>query len=278
MSNASLPANRKQLYFQAFRTALPTLIIISLWVSLFALPLVAAKIWRDTAQSQLLQKLADDPSLYSTYLSQEVTWDLISLPTFVIFGIGLYGAHCSAKAYAFGDGYTASGTFFKGIATDFWRCLATTAMFGATFFLISFAKNYIGITFGESGYAVATVLQWVFGAVVACAYTFCLCQMPVYKASIWRLFSNSFLLAFAKLPQTVLAIAAGYLPFFVAKLVNNDIVTLVIVAVYASIGFAHGTMITTLYCHSALDQLVNKRLYPQIYRKGLYDDEQLSDR
>lgn len=267
----SLPINRKQLYKQAYKTAFFTIVKLSLLISLFALPLVVLVLCRNTAQSHLLKELSTNTELYQTYLSREIFWNITYIPALIVLSIGLTGAHYVIKAYAFGDGYTLGRTFWSGIKNDFKRAIINGILFSVTYFLIAFAQCYISML-SQNWFTATYIIKWALIILLAGTYAFCLSQLPIYKGGAMRIFKNSFLLTFSALPKTVLAIILSYLPLFVILFLSNNTLVLVIVAIYMTIGFGNAVLITTLFCHGTLDELVNMKNYPEIYRKGLYDE------
>ncbi len=274
----SLPINRKQLYKQAYKTAFFTIVKLSLLISLFALPLVILVLCRNTDQSHLLKDLSTNVELYQTYLSREIFWNITYIPALIILSIGLTGAHYVIKAYAFGDGYSLWRTFWSGIKNDFKRAIINGILFSIIYFLIAFAHCYISM-FGQIWFTATYIVKWALTIFLAGAYAFCLSQLPIYTDGALRIFKNSFLLAFSALPKAFIAIVLSYLPMFVMLFLSNNTLVLVIIAIYMTIGFGNATLITTLFCHSALDELVNKKNFPEIYRKGLYDknDAEITD-
>lgn len=274
----TLPTNRRQLFVQAYKTAFSTLIKLSLLISLFAIPLIVLIMVKNIDLSYLLAEAENIQDFNRIYFTHDIVWNATYIPALVILSIGFCGAHYVMKAYAFGDGYTLWKTFWKGIKSDFKRCLIISVLFAVIYFLISFAHCYITIL-SQDWFTATYILKWVLVLFVACAYAFCVSQLPIYQGSAFRMFSNSFLLTFSSLPKSVLSITLSYLPLFIAYVVSNNILTIVIAALYISIGFANASLVTTLFCHETLDKLVNENRYPEIYRKGLYDEnaEQIED-
>lgn len=267
----SLPINRKQLYGQAYKTAFFNIVKLSLLISLFALPFAVLILCRNTAQSHLLKELLSNADLYQTYLSREIFWNITYIPALIILSIGLSGAHYVIKAYAFGDGYTLWRTFWFGIKKDFKRVIINGIIFSVIYFLISFAQCYLSML-GQNWFTATYIIKWALTILLAGAYAFCLSQLPIYTDGAMRIFKNSFLLAFSALPKTILSIILSYLPLFVILFLSNNTLILVIIAIYMTIGFGNAALVTTLFCHSTLDELVNKKNFPEIYRKGLYDE------
>lgn len=247
-------------------------------MSMFAIPLLVLIIFKNIDLSNLLAEAESIENFNQVYFTHDIIWNATYIPALVILSLGFCGAHYVIKAYAFSDGYTLWKTFWKGLKGDFKRCIVISILFAVIYFLISFGHCYITIL-DENWFAATYILKWALVLVIACAYAFCVTQLPIYKGSALRMFSNSFLLTFSSLPKSVLSILLSYLPLFVAYVVSNNILTIIIVALYISIGLANASLVTTLFCHEALDKLVNINQYPEIYRKGLYDEnaEQTED-
>lgn len=268
----SLPVNRRQLFAQAYKTAFFTIMRLSLLITLFALPLIVLSIFKSADLSHLLAEKESIENFNQAYFSREIIYNALNIPALAILSLGFCGAHYVMKAYAFGDGYTLWRTFWHGLGKDFKRCAIISVLFSVIYFLIAFAQSYISIV-DITWFSATYILKWALLLLVACAYAFCVSQLPIYKGSAFRMFSNSFLLTFSYLPKSLLSILISWLPVFVAFIVSNNVLTLVVAAIYMTIGFGNATLVTTLFCHEGLDKLVNKDKYPQIYRKGLYDHD-----
>lgn len=268
----SLPVNRRQLFAQAYKTAFFTIMRLSLLITLFALPLIVLSIFKSADLSHLLAEKDSIENFNQAYFSREIFYNALNIPALAILSLGFCGAHYVMKAYAFGDGYTLWRTFWRGLGKDFMRCAIISVLFSVIYFLIAFAQSYISIV-DINWFSATYILKWALLLLVACAYAFCVSQLPIYEGSAFRMFSNSFLLTFSYLPKSLLSILISWLPVFVAFIVSNNILTLVVAAIYMTIGFGNATLVTTLFCHEGLDKLVNKDKYPKIYRKGLYDHD-----
>lgn len=267
-----LPVNRVQLFKFTYRTNLILLIKLSLLLFFFVIPLLVVTMvrggfeqiyWTETAGEKTVETL-------QFYFSQSIFLDLFYIPCFLVMGIGLSGAYSLMKAYTFGEGYIFKVNFFRGIRENGKEGALITLFFGVLYFLVSTSKNLISMWDFEY-YTVMVIFEGVSGLVLLCAYVFALCQMVIYRNSFVRTVKNSLLFTFSVLPKIVGIVAITYLPFILCFSSSFGIVLGIVLFVYLGLGFGNAVLVTTLFCQSCFDKMINVKYYPEIYRKGLFD-------
>lgn len=205
------------------------------------------------------------------YLSQSIFMDLFYIPCFIIWGIGLCGAYSVMKNYVFGEGYILKRDFICGIRQNGKEVSAATLFFAVIFYLVCTSKNLVSM-YDFAFYTVMVLFEVVCDVVLLAEYLFCLCQIVIYDNSIGRTIKNSFYFTFSVFPQMLGILLISYLPFVLCFCVPSGILLGIGLFTYFALGFGNAVLSTTLFCQSCFDKMINIRYYPEIYRKGLFDD------
>ena len=87
------------------------------------------------------------------------------------------------------------------------------------------------------------------------------------------LIKNSFLLLFAKLPLCLLSLVCTISPFIIAWIIGFAPVLYAFALVYIAIGFGNSILLSSLINFYIFDELINKKQFPESYRKGLFNGE-----
>lgn len=269
----SLPVNRIQLFQFTYKTHLMFLIKLSLLLFCFAIPLLVVIILRGGAEQVLWKSVGNEISeeIVQLYFSQSIFLDLFYIPCFLIMGCGLTGAYSLMKRYTFGEGYLFKEDFFQGIKENGRECGMVTLCFSVVFYLVSTSKNLISL-WNFNYYIGIVVFESIWKGILLCAYIFSLCQIVIYRNMIFRTMKNAVLFTFAELPKIAGIMAVTYLPLVLCFWVSSVIVVSIGLFIYLVIGFGNAVLVTTLYCQSCFDRMVNKRFYPELYRKGLFGE------
>lgn len=273
-TSISLPVTRRQLFGFTYRTHLPFLMKLSLLLTLFALPLYAVEIVTQVFQSGVLSDFSatGDISYYRLYLSRNLFFALLRVPAGMILSVGLTGAFALMKAYTFADGYTFWGSFRQGIREDARRSLPVSLFFAVVSYLAEFSRCFLSMR-DISWYVPAAVVATVLQLLMLGAYLFCMCQIPIYRASCPRLIKNGFLFTGKCLFGIVGIALVSLAPVPAAGLFGSLTVIFVTAGLFAFLLFGNGILLITLYCQHCFDELINRDHYPEIYRKGLFDGE-----
>jgi len=267
-----LPVTRRQLFKFTFRTHFTFLVKLSLLMSAFALPLFFVIIFNGFFAGNLVITPETTTAEINAVLSRQIFLDLLYIPAILILSLGFAGAYNLMKEYAMQDGYSFTHSFFGGIKKNGLEFFYLGLFFSIVFYLTQFAINYLTII-NINYYVPAVFVMAIILVVVMDAVVFALCIIPVYRNKFLRTLKNSFLFAFAKLPTITGIVLITYLPLFVVHFFGITLLNAIIIAVYIIIGFGNSVLVTTLYAHHCFDESVNKKSFPEIYRKGLYNGE-----
>lgn len=87
---------------------------------------------------------------------------------------------------------------------------------------------------------------------------------------------NSFLMMFAKLPLCLLSLLCSAAPLIIVWAIGFAPVLYGFVLAYIAIGFGNSALVVTLFNCYIFDELVNKKQFPEAYRKGLFKGQQVN--
>lgn len=267
-----LPINRRQLFVFTYRTHIGLLIRLSLLLALFSLPMFLVGLISEAMQGSLSAQwlTAEDLTAYRTFLVRGMFGASLNIPAGLILGIGLTGAFSLMKDYTFADGYLFLKSFFGGIRANRKDALVLTLLWTVTEFLIRFAHLYLSM-YAVSLYTPMLIVTLVLRLILLCAYLFALAQLPVYRASAMRTCKNGFLFTFSRLLPTMGLACLTFAPVVATDLLGGA-VRVIVFCLYAAILWGNAVLSITLWCQHCFDETVNRTQFPEIYRRGLYDE------
>ncbi len=267
-----LPRNR----FQEFRYVIKQwdkMLALSLFVALFALPLVALLYVSAVAEASLLEKYSGTQYL-AQVISLRITTALISPLGFYLLILALQGAFYFIRRRVWGQGSSLVQDFFKGVRTSFVASILPALLSSLTFLFFVSAVWFVPIAVTD------TILQIVAYLAVALVVTltvsatmFDIAQNAIYKISVFQRLKNSFIFALSKFPKNFLVVLATFAPFAFTLVwtVLGVVVSFTLMALY---WFGGSVLLQTLYCHSVFDKYINAKSYPDLVRKGLAKEEE----
>lgn len=271
----SLPINRKQLFKFTFKHQWSLIIKISLMMTIFAFPLFIFSIIKGVISSNIMFQIQNDPNnigLLKQYFSQQIFLDIFYIPSFIILSLGFAGSYTLMKQYLFQEGFVFFKSFIKGIKNNGKEYVLVTLFFGIIYYLLLFLQNYLSLLNFEL-YIMVTIFTSLISIIIFNMVIFSYCQIPIYSNKISLTIKNSFLFTMSKLWKISLVFLITFFPLFIVSLFQSLIVSIIIYLIYIFIGFGYCILLSSLYCHSVFDEIVNKDKFPSIYRKGLYNGE-----
>ena len=274
----NLPVTRRQLFKFTYRRHLGFLIKLSFMLSLFTIPLLFVYVFKGALAGGILKEFTDENII--KYLSSEIYTDLLYIPAIMILGVGLSGAFTLTKQFVFQEGFIFIKSFFLGIKKNVKEFLATSFIYSVIYYLMNFAKNYLSIL-NISYFVPATIAISIFSIVVLCSALFSFTMIPVYSNKVGRTIKNSFLFTFNQLFKIIGISLITIVPLFIIPLINiffvQDVAGIILgvtIFIYVVIGLGHSVLTSTLFCHHVYDELINKEHFKEIYRKGLFNEDE----
>lgn len=267
----ALPVNRRQAFFRAFSEDYKTLLLISLFMTLFALPAVGVLF----AAYVQLSVLAEEGAAVQALQEVRRAMYLWLIPALCIFSVGASGGFYAMRQLVWNESGPFLHDFGKGIKGNALPFLAVTLLFALYAAGLCFLADFLRLNelFGAFS-PIATALQAYFllsGIALLC---FCYCEIVVYRDKLWRILKNAFVLGFLSYPGTALVTVLALAPIAMLLLFADVFwVYLIFVTAMALIGFGYMTLLFTLHCHQVFDRHINAANFPALCRRGLYDPQ-----
>ena len=273
----SLPVNRKQVFFRSFRSDYSVILLVSIFMTLLALPLIAVVF---VALVRLTELSAADLTVRENVVAMyEVRlWMYMwCIPAMAVLAIGASGGFYVIRRLVWNEEVKFFRDFGKGIKSNVLQFEIVTLIFSLFVFGISYGADLLTLNLNLGGFYPYLIVIQVFLILLALSFLlFQYCEIVVYKSGIFKQIQNSFLLTLGSLPRTFLALIGVLLPVLLILLfmfLSSILVLTILSTALALVGFGYAVLLFTLHCHYVFDKHVNKTNFPEIYRKGLYDGE-----
>lgn len=277
-----LPVNRKQVFFRSFRNEYPIILLVSVFMTLLAVPVFAVIF---TALVRITELSAADITVRENVLAlYEVRlWMYMwCVPAMAVFAIGASGGFYVTRRLVWNQEVKFFRDFGRGIKENILQFEIVTLVFSLFAFGVCYACDLLNLNLNLGGFYPFLLVIQVFLLLLALAFMlFQYCEIVVYKSSVFKQIKNSMLLTLGSFPMTVLTLLGVLLPLLLLLLfMYLQIIVLLIILSTAMvlIGFGYSVLMFTLHCHNVFDRHVNKQNFPDIYRKGLYDGETAQDK
>lgn len=263
-----------------------TLLKISMLIAMFFIPLFVFFTANGYLESGVITKIdttVANPD-YRPLLEFRIYMDLFYIPCFMIASLGLSGAFSFFKKYTFNEGALIKRDFFGGIKENLKNSLLVSFFYSAVFYLLRFAVNYLSIL-DFTYFLVLSIFCWIFIFVLMIQVIFAFAQMPIYTNGFWTIIKTSFFCSCNQIFKGLLTVLCSFFPLILIPYFGIQILTYITMLLYIFLGFSNGVFLSLLYAEDSFDVLVNKKQFPSIYRKGLFqapssylkDDDFLKD-
>ena len=272
-----LPVNRKQVFFRSFRSEYPVILLVSVIMTAFAIPFFAA-IMLSLAQLAELSEadLSIAENLTAMY-GTRLTMYLWCVPALAVLAVGASGCFYVVRRLVWGQEVKFFRDFGAGVKSNVIQYEIVTLLFSLFAFGLCYGCDLLTLNLDLGGfYPFLLAIQIILLLLALAFLLFQYCEIVVYKSSVFKQIKNSFMLTLGSLPLTLAALIGALAPVLLLLLfaVLQTVPVLVILSTaLALVGFGYAILLFTLHCHGVFDRHVNKRDFPEIYRRGLYDAE-----
>lgn len=273
----SLPVNRKQLFFRAFRYEYPVILLISVFMTLFAIPLFTVIM---LSLARLAQQSGADlsvPENVAAMYGTRATMYLWSVPALLLLGVGASGAFYVVRRLVWNQEVKFFRDFGKGIKSNIIQFEIVTLLFALFMFGVCYGFDLLALNLKAGAiHTMLTIIRVLLLFLAAAFLMFQYCGITVYEGSVLKQLKNSVILVFGSLPLTVVSMLGAMLPLILIMLFmffQSLAVLILLSTALAVVGFGYSVLLITLRCHSIFDKNVNKKNFPEIYRRGLFDGE-----
>lgn len=265
----ALPIDRRQAFFRIFRYDYRTVLLVSLFFTLFALPALLVILFCLAALS-VYSEAGDLAAMYNIR-----RWMYVGLvPALGVFSVGASGCFYVTKKLVWSESGPFLQDFKHGVKSSWGQFLIVTLLFALFALSLSYLADllvYRGVW--GSFTPLITVLQGFLLLVSLCFLLFEYCSITVYRDSVLKHIKNSILLTLSS-PSTYAVTLLSALPLLPTFFFTNILwLFALFVTVMAFIGFGFGAVLFTLHSHRIFDVHINRERFPALYRRGLYDPD-----
>lgn len=269
----SLPSTYKQFFKFTYRTNLLLIFKTSLMLALFATPLLAALYARTRIITGLTES-SDTENLAANIMGFQGWYSFVLLAAFLVFSLGATGALFVMKKHIFNEGVIFMRDFFFGIKKNGIGNLAITFFYFGILALLNYFINLFTFQSDIPYYPILLVTFVLISVLLYMMWVISIMIRIIYTCPFWRLLKNSFLMVFAKLPINLLSLVTTAAPLIIVWAIGYAPVLYAFALAYVAILFGNSALVVALFNCYVFDELVNKKQFPEAYRKGLFDGGQ----
>jgi len=265
-SKKELPKNRRELFRDILFNHTSTLINTSLLTALFALPFIIIF----AVFYAMLVMASNNQEPFNVLFSLLFYGCLSATPALILALVGLSGAYGVAKRLVWGEGVMLKIHFFSALKSDFKKTIIISALIALSSFLLVVGGVYLSIFYVSApiptGIGIGLlVVQFLLMTMTGCYFY---AYQPVYQNTFGQTFKNSFLIATARLPFTMLFYLISPCIIVVLTFVHY-IASFIALFLFVLFSFG-GVVLWTLLAHSSFDRFINAEHYPAYVLRGLY--------
>ncbi|MFA7032003.1 MAG: hypothetical protein WC201_00315 [Bacilli bacterium] len=276
-----LPVTYKGLFKFIYKTNFMLLVKMSLILSIFAFLSFLAMGFKGIFESSILYNATglSDEIIRERLMMFRGLYGIVYYICLLIFSIGLAGAFYVMKKLLFNEGVSFKRDFLKGIKNNGGIFLAATAFYGFIITISYFVMNLLSSDDLIQYYLPVFIVFCILSVLVLGMYLVSLMMVTIYKVSFGKMIKNALLIVITRIPYILLSITGSVLLFIICYLIPTNIALYISIFAYAFIGLGHSVLFVSIIDIYLFDELVNKKQYPEIYRKGLFDatNEDITD-
>lgn len=269
----ALPSTYKQFFAFTYRTNLLLVFKTSLMLSLFAIPLLIALYARTRIVTGLTQNSGAE-EVAANVMGFQGWYGFVLLAAFLVFSIGATGALYVMKKHIFNEGVLFMRDFFAGIKKNGLGSLGITLFYFGILALLNYFINLFTFQSDIPYYAILLVAFILISVLVYMMWVLSIMIHMIYTCPFGMLLKNSFLMMFGKLPINLLSLLCTAAPFIVVWAIGYAPVLYAFALAYVAILFGNSALVVALFNCYVFDELVNKKQFPEAYRKGLFSGGQ----
>lgn len=262
-----LPHNRKEVFFDCLKMRYGIVFGLGLMCVLFSLPFVICLMLRDISLGSLLADISNqdygEEQGYQLFYSLKMTYSLIMVPCFVIFGIGLSGVMYIIRQLVWYEGMFFFSDFFEGIRKN-WKAYTASFLALGVYYVELNMLSYQQVS--EMWYGIYLGVGFL---LLIPMIIFVLLMSLIYKFSFRGSVRNAFLLYMRSVPKTLLA-ELSILFAFTALGITHVLFKCVALLVLMLLALPPILMGVVLYGFSSFDEHINKEQYPELVNRGIY--------
>ena len=269
-----LPHNRKEVFWDVLKLQWKSLLFMGVILFVFSLPLLVSAIVEDVYITSVYDSLPQNATIEQQQVAAYSVLTFSSVKSFVeilfyiVFAIGLAGVSRIIRQFCWGENVFFASDFSLGLKQNV-KQYVWIALIGGFLFAISIVCANFSSIISDS--ILSIILYFpilLFILVVLPIVGLILTMIPIYSGSLLKRLRIAFVV-FAQKPLVfIAALICCLLPYFVCVIPNTYCHILgrivgAIILPFVLLGW-------NLFCYNRLDEVVNKKYYPDIVGKGTY--------
>lgn len=270
--SSMLPSTRRAQFKDICKHSYRLLLSFGLMMLLFAIPYIVSFIFRMISNvgmsSLLVNKGVEDAELAMSLTYLTLAFDLINIPCYIVFALGLAGYSLIFRNLIFGDGVLYWPDFKKGIKSNGKYYALAGFIFGLFKLGINFLCNYSTIVANIYLNIFAGILIVLFYLLIVPSLFYFVVNHTLYNMKIISGLNNAFRVTLSTFFVSILPGLSLYLVKYVNLLPFPYVKILIIMCLIALI-FPFFHLVFLLFSISTYDRLVNEKYHKSIYHKGL---------
>lgn len=268
------PTTRKAQYFDLLKWRLGLFVKTSLVLTLFAFPLfvwLALCAYNDQAiYSAVDFNNVEAAKVYlQTFITNRQIKLIVLLPCLALFALGWAGASKIAKNFVHANSLWFWQDFKQGVKENGGRFVLLFFLFGVALNIVALINSFCMFDQYRQFYALSWAVYIVTVYFCGMLLMFSCHLLTMYKLKIGQVLHNALILVVKKLPLNLLLFAVSFAPYFVLFVFNIPGVVVIVLLICAVVGNGHAMYCSMLHAYNIFDNFINKKHYPEVYRKGL---------
>lgn len=265
----NLPTNRFEVFFDSVRQRYLLFFRLGLAAVLFTLPLLALTVIRDFSLYNVIDQVSEgvltENSGVARIYSIRFWAAIIRIPLLIIASIGLCGIFGVLRQLAWGEGIFYRADFKDGIKRGA-ATFSVTSILAGILLLINECASFTGNPFGK--YLIFTA-----SVIVAPILILAVLQSEIYRASYLGYIKNATVMYVKELPKTLLWLLVTALPLTVL-LIQDLFLKYLLSLLGAFLWIPLACFVWVLYSNAVFDRYINRKDYPQLYKKGIFENQE----
>lgn len=267
MNNTPLYKDRYEQFKDIIKTHLSEVILCSIYVFLFTIPTL---FW--VFFTTLTGFFSENHILNVLVINGGIT---LTLP---LMGLGFSGAFYVFKRLVFNDGTNINSDFFIGIKKNGKYFLKIFFIIGLLYLLLHLSLfNIAHMNFGINTLTILSALSYVLFFILLLVMMFTCTQTILYQDTLNKFIKNGLLFTFGSLNKNLGIFLIVLFPFLIYEFVPINNIKWIAILLSGFFYFGFGTLLFTIYSNHLFDKTINIKQFPEIYRKGLAKDENISN-
>ena len=261
--NGALPISRLDQFKIILKEHFFDVLICSIYTFIFFIPTLLWVIF--TTYFELFQV----QSIFNTLVIYGVL-----IITIIIQGLGYAGGFYYFKRLAHNEGSNIHIDFFKGIQKNGKSFALIFMLIGIGYFLLHLVSESLLVLDALPIKPVIFIgIEYAILLIILIVSIFVMTQTIFYSGTFSQFFKNGFKFMIGTIFKTLGIAIMFLLPFILLEFIGNFYVTLIVLISCLVFYFGFSELVVLLYTLEIYDKAINKKQFPEIYRKGIQNDE-----